>query len=88
MPNIRPIKDLRNTVEISELCHQTDEPVFITKNGYNDMVIMSNEVYEKLTDFSDIIRQLSDSLKEINTGRGKDGTAVLERMRDKYKYDV
>ena len=49
MPQIRPITDLRNTNEISELCHARREPVFITKNGYGDLVIMSMETYEALT---------------------------------------
>jgi hypothetical protein len=49
MPHIRPITDLRNTNEISELCHAQNEPVFITKNGYGDLVIMSMETYEALT---------------------------------------
>lgn len=48
MPQIRPITDLRNTNEISELCHARREPVFITKNGYGDLVIMSMETYEAL----------------------------------------
>lgn len=48
MPHIRPITDLRNTTEISELCHTTNEPIFITKNGYGDLVIMSMETYESL----------------------------------------
>lgn len=48
MPVIIPIKDLKNTSEISELCHKTKEPVFVTKNGYGDMVIMSMETYEEL----------------------------------------
>ena len=48
MPKIIPIKDLKNTSGISELCHSTDEPVFITKNGYSDMVVMSNQAYDKL----------------------------------------
>ena len=43
MPEIRPIKDLRNTTEISKLCHENEEPIFITKNGYGDMVVMSVE---------------------------------------------
>jgi PHD/YefM family antitoxin component YafN of YafNO toxin-antitoxin module len=47
MPQIIPIKDLKKTSEISEMCHNTNEPVFITKNGYGDMVIMSMEVYEE-----------------------------------------
>ena len=43
MPQIRPITDLRNTNEISDLCHARREPVFITKNGYGDLVVMSIE---------------------------------------------
>ena len=46
MPQIIPIKDLKNTSEISDMCHRTDEPIYITKNGYGDMVIMGMEVYE------------------------------------------
>lgn len=48
MPQIRPITDLRNTTEISELCHAKREPLFITKNGYGDLVIMSIEAYEEM----------------------------------------
>ena len=48
MPLIRPITDLRNTTEISEICHTKKEPIFITKNGYGDMVIMSMETYNEL----------------------------------------
>ena len=43
MPQIIPIKDLKNTSDISDLCHVSEEPIFITKNGYGDMVIMSME---------------------------------------------
>ena len=48
MPQIIPIKELKNTSEISEMCHGKDEPIYITKNGYGDMVIMSMEVYEQM----------------------------------------
>lgn len=47
MPKIIPIRDLKDTSSISELCKKNDEPIFITKNGYGDMVIMSLSVYEK-----------------------------------------
>lgn len=50
MSKIIPITDLRNTTKISELCHEKNEPVFITKNGYSDLVIMSAEAYEELTE--------------------------------------
>ncbi len=48
MPKIKPIKDLRNTIDISKECHESNEPIFITKNGYQDMVIMSDEYYESI----------------------------------------
>lgn len=50
MPQIRPITDLRNTTEISDICHAKREPVFITKNGYGDLVIMSIETYEAMVE--------------------------------------
>ncbi len=46
MPQIMPIKNLKDTSHISEICHKTDEPIFITKNGYGDMVLMSIELFE------------------------------------------
>jgi len=48
MPQIRPVSDLRNSfTEISKVVHETSEPIFLTKNGYGDMVVMSMEAYEK-----------------------------------------
>ncbi len=47
MPLIMPIKDLRNTTEISNIAHKEQEPIFITKNGYSDLVAMSSELYDK-----------------------------------------
>ena len=48
MPQIRPISDLRNHfAEISKAVHETGEPIFLTKNGYGDMVVMSIEAYER-----------------------------------------
>ena len=48
MPTIRPISDLRNNAnEISDFCRQTHEPVYITRNGSGDMVVLSMEEYER-----------------------------------------
>ena len=41
MPEIIPIRDLKNTNAISQRCHETQEPIFVTKSGYGNMVIMS-----------------------------------------------
>lgn len=51
MAIIRPCADLRNNYnEISKICHNTNKPIFITKNGYNDLVLLSTEAYESLSE--------------------------------------
>lgn len=87
MPQIRPITDLRNTIEISELCHSSQEPIFITKNGYGDMVVMSNETYEREMASAEIFRKLLVAQRQIDAGEGVDGKQVLEQMRKKFGYD-
>ena len=67
MPKIIPVRELRNTSEISEMCHSSDEPVFITKNGYGDMVIMSLETFEKNSGMRDFYTNL-----EFPNGRTSD----------------
>ena len=48
MPIIKPVSDLRNKFnQISEICHKEREPIFITKNGEGDMVVMSMALYEQ-----------------------------------------
>ena len=88
MANIRPITDLRNTTEISELCNNSNEPIFITKNGYGDMVIMSNDVYEKELATLDIYRKLLVGQRQIENGDVVDGDEVFSKLRSKYRYDV
>ena len=68
MPQIRPITDLRNTTEISEICHAKNEPIFITKNGYGDLVVMSIEAYESMLSDKEIDKdiELSEADYEKN----------------------
>ena len=84
MPQIIPIKDLKKTSEISEMCHTTNEPVFITKNGYGDMVIMSMEAYEETMKKLDIYRNIEISEEQVKNGLVKDAKKSLENMRAKY----
>ncbi|MBR2593503.1 MAG: type II toxin-antitoxin system Phd/YefM family antitoxin [Firmicutes bacterium] len=84
MPNIIPIRDLKNTAKISELCHRTNEPVFITKNGYGDMVLMSMETYEKNMLMMDVYAKIAQAEKEIEEGKTVDAKAVFSELRKKY----
>jgi prevent-host-death family protein len=85
MPQIRPITDLRNTNEISELCHKQGEPIFITKNGYGDLVIMSIETYERQFAAVDIHKKLNEAEEEISSGAPLlDGDEIFEELKTKY----
>jgi len=85
MPQIRPIKDLRNTTEISELCHQLKEPVFITKNGYGDLVLMSMETYEKKMAQLELDQKLGEAEMQLKSGEIlSSGEEVINRLREKY----
>lgn len=84
MPQIIPIKDLKNTSEISEMCHKTDEPIYVTKNGYGDMVIMSMEIYESTMRQIAMYRDIEISEKQVETGKVKDARMALGETRAKY----
>lgn len=85
MPQIRPITDLRNTTEISEICHAKKEPLFITKNGYGDLVVMSIEAYEELMESIKIDRAISESEEEYaKTGELLDAREALTSLRRKH----
>lgn len=68
MPVIMPIKELRNTSEISDMAHKIQEPIFITKNGYSDLVVMSSELYDKFAKINRIDQAIYESEKEMEEG--------------------
>ena len=84
MPQIIPIKKLKNTSEISELCHSTTEPIYITKNGYGDMVIMSMETFEGVSERLSMYQSLMNSEQQIKEGKVHDARESLESLRGKY----
>ena len=84
MPQIIPIKDLKNTSEISEMCHKAGEPIYITKNGYGDMVIMSIDTYEATMKRLSIYEDIEISEKQIEKGKIKDARQALGELRTKY----
>ena len=84
MAQIIPIKDLKNTSEISDLCHKSEEPIYITKNGYGDMVIMSMNVYENIMKQLNMYKELEISENHIKEGQIKDAQDVMASIRKKY----
>lgn len=82
MPEIRPIKDLRNTTDISELCHSKQEPIFITKNGYGDLVVMSIDTYNREFGRAELYKKLAEAEAQIKNGLPLlDAENVFEKLR-------
>lgn len=85
MPQIRPITDLRNTNEISDICHAKLEPVFITKNGYGDLVIMSIETYDSMLENTQIDNAIAEAEAEYkNETSLLDAKEALSSLRRKH----
>ncbi|WP_310603566.1 type II toxin-antitoxin system prevent-host-death family antitoxin [Anaerosporobacter sp.] len=85
MPIILPIKDLRNTTEISDMAHKKQEPIFITKNGYSDLVVMSSELYDQFARMNRIDQAIYESEKEMEeNGETIDLDDAFEQLNKKY----
>ena len=84
MKLIRPVSDLRNNfADISKTVHETAQPVFLTKNGYGDMVVMSMEAFESLQFESEIYFKLQAAEQEAElTGQRYSPKEVLQAMRE------
>ena len=85
MPQIIPIKELKDTTKISELCHASSEPIYITKNGYGDMVVMSMETYEATIRRDQIYKELEISERQIAEGKTRPAKEALADLRVKYE---
>lgn len=84
MLRIRPISDLRNNfADISKIVHEENEPVFLTKNGYGDMVVMSIETYEKQQHENEIFFKLKEAELEAKfTTKRFSHDEVLKNLRE------
>ncbi len=84
MPSIRPISDLRNKAnEISDFCRKEREPVYITKNGAGDMVILSIEEYERQQMLLHLYGKLSEAEAEVAKGEiGEDFFTFARKLQE------
>lgn len=88
MPQIIPIKDMRNTTKISDMCHATDEPIYVTKNGYGDMVVLSIESYESLMARIRTYDQVMQGKAQADRGELIDSSEGLASLRGKYGREI
>jgi len=80
-----PIKELRKTSEISDIAHKEQEPIFITKNGYSDLVVMSAELYDRFARINRIDQAIYESEQETANGaEAVDADIVFAELEKKY----
>jgi len=89
MATIRPSSDLRNKYnEISEFCHTYQEPVYITKNGAGDLVVLSNEAYEALCAKEELHRMLDEALADRAAGRVYPAEEVFADLENRFGWKM
>lgn len=84
MPVIVPVRNLKDTNKISKLCNRVKQPIFITKNGYGNMVIMSMAHYEEVMGRNAIYSKLEEARADIAAGRVKPLRKTLANQREKF----
>lgn len=86
MENIRPSAELRNKYnEISNLCKETREPVYITVNGHGDTVILSLEQFNQMQSELELLKMLSESEDDVRNNRVKPVTDTFNDIRKKFE---
>ena len=80
MPRIIPIRDLRDTGKISEMCNASREPIYITKNGYGDMVIMSMALFEERLAQLEMREKILAGKAQADSGELLDGPDTMSTI--------
>ena len=85
MPRIIPIRDLRNTIEISKMAHREQKPIFVTKNGYSDLVVMSAELYDRFASIARTDQAILEAEEEMKNGaKAIDADEAFAKLDIKY----
>lgn len=83
---IVPIRDLKDTVKIEEMCIKTQEPIFVTKNGYGRLVVMDINFFEKLINDAYEAIEISKGLEDIKKSKTIKGEKVFKSIEKKYGF--
>ena len=81
---IVPMRDLKNTVEIERKCAESNEPIFITKNGYGRLVVMDIEYYERTMRKVNEANIVNKGIEDYEKGQVVDGKTSLKGLRKKH----
>lgn len=79
-----PQKELKNTNRISQMCRETGEPIYVTKNGYGDLVLMSMEADERQVIWNEVTTKLAAAEEDVVAGRVVPAKEAFAALREKY----
>ena len=79
-----PIRDLKNTAAVSEMCKKSAAPIFVTKNGYGRLVVMDIDYYERTMQEMEEAKLILEGLDDVEAGRTVDGPTAMAELREKY----
>lgn len=86
MQNIIPMRDLSTkTSQIAQQCEESGQPVFVTRNGYGSLVVMSLEAYQKQMLMLEDVKRIDQSLEQIDRGEGVDFYKFMEDIKTKHE---
>lgn len=84
MAVIVPVTEMRDTTNFSKLCRESNEPVFVTKNGYGDFVCMNMNLYEETIGKLNIQKKIYEGMNEMKSGKVIDGEKFMKEFMGKY----
>lgn len=87
MPKCVPIKDLRDTAAFSELVEKSPEPITVTKNGYDQFVVIRSRDYDELRDLqakARIMERMLVAERERAAGAHTDAKEAIDSLRSRY----
>ena len=85
MPKTIPIRDLKNTTAVADMVRESGEPIYITRNGYDNMVIMSSEEYDRMKYLMDVYEKLALGEADIREGHVHDAFETIDMLIQKNK---
>lgn len=84
MSRIIPIRDLRDTNKITNMCKESSEPIYITKNGYGEMVLMSVDAYDDVMHRIEMFKKILAGKNQADEGKLLNGDEALDEIGKQY----
>lgn len=80
-----PINSIKDIFTLSEICKNSNEPIYISQNNDDDMVLMNAAIYKETIEKLNIYQQLAVSEQELKENKLYDAFSSLNELQKKYE---